>query len=53
MLIAYLITTCLQFWEVESKLECDVRDNGPNFVASLRDSGYIPNISCLVTTDMH
>ena len=44
-----LIVSCLQYWKVQNKLVCIVRDNGPNFVAGLRDAG-MPNISCLAHT---
>ena len=44
--IANLIASCLQSWKVQV---CIVRDNSPNFVASLRDAG-MPNISCLAHT---
>ena len=47
--IANLIASCLQSWKVQNKLVCIVRDNGPNFVAGLRDAG-MPNISCLAHT---
>ena len=47
--IANLIVSCLQSWKVQNKLVCIVRDNGPNFVAGLRDAG-MPNISCLAHT---
>ena len=44
--IANLIASCLQSWKVQNKLVCIVRDNGPNFVAGLRDA-VMPDISCL------
>ena len=47
--IANLIASCLQSWKVQNKLVCIVRDNGPNFIAGLRDAG-MPNISCLAHT---
>ena len=47
--IANLIASCLQPWKVQNKLVCIVRENGPNFIAGLRDAG-MPNISCLAHT---